>query len=109
MTEDTENKKPGCLAPILWTVAAFLVTLVCAVFVGLMANESESNGMTATYIEALPFGALWSGAIGALIAYFAKPKSGAVRIGMPFGCGCLGGIVLLALIFVFFVAIFPAL
>ncbi|MBW2263062.1 MAG: hypothetical protein JRG91_13875 [Deltaproteobacteria bacterium] len=109
MNVNQEKKGPGCIWPALWGVAAVLGTIICAAVVGIMAADSESAGVTATYIVAFPFGALWSGAIAALIVQFVGKDNKGVRYGVPPGCGCLGGLALLFMIFFFFVAIFPAL
>jgi hypothetical protein len=103
-------KKAGCLMPVLWLVVTFLVTLVCAAFVGLMAADSESKGVEATQVVALPFGFVWGGLLAASIIQIAwKKASTAVRVAGPLGCGCLGGIIMILLVIVFFSAIFPAL
>lgn len=104
-----EQKKPGCVWPILWGVAAVLVTLISAAGVGLAASDSESAGVMATTIAALPFGFVWAGTLGALIMQFAAKDSKPLRYGVPVGCGCLGGLFLLTMIFLFFAAIFPSL
>jgi len=109
MNANQEKKGPGCIWPILWVLAALVGTILCAAFVIFMAADSESAGVTATYIAAFPFGALWSGAIAALVVQFVGKDNKGVRYGVPPGCGCLGGIVLFLMIFVFFVSIFPAL
>lgn len=103
-------KKAGCLMPVLWLVVTVIVTLVCAAFVGLMAADSETQGMQATQVVALPFGFVWGGLLAASIIQIAwKKASTAVRVAGPLGCGCLGGIIMLALVFFFFAAIFPSL
>ena len=109
MSAQPEKKGPGCIWPALWGVAAVLGTIVCASFLILMVADSESAGVTATYIVAFPFGALWSGAIAALIVQFVGKDNKGVRYGVPPGCGCLGGLAFLFMIFFFLVAIFPSL
>lgn len=109
-TAPEKPKKPGCLMPVLWLVVTILVTLICAAFVGLMAADSESQGVQATQIVALPFGFVWSGLLAASIIQIAwKKASTAVRVAGPLGCGCLGGIIMILLVIVFFTAIFPGL
>ncbi len=109
MTAHQEKKGPGCIWPALWGVAALVGTVICAAFLIFMAADSESAGVTAAYIVAFPFGALWSGAIAALVVQFVGKDSKGVRYGVPPGCGCLGGLGLLFMIFFFLVAIFPSL
>jgi hypothetical protein len=104
-----EKKKPGCLWPALWGVASALGTLVCAVIVGLAAADSESAGVMATNAVALPVGFLWAGSLAAIIVHFVKRDNKGLRYGAPVGCGCVGAILMLLTIFVFFAAIFPAL
>ena len=103
-----EQNKPGCLWPAAWLIFGLLGTIVAAVAVGLSVAESESAGVMATRAVAFPIGVLWTGGFVALVTHFMKSGKG-VRFGAPLGCGCLGGIFMLALIVVFFVAIFPAL
>ncbi len=105
-----QGPRPGFLMPGVWLAVAALVTLACGGYVGFSAYGSESAGVAATYAASLPFGMAWAGAIAALgVHLFYKKGSKGVRVGVPLGCGCLGGLILFGAIFVFFVAIFPAL
>jgi hypothetical protein len=104
----SEENKPGCLWPAAWLILGFLGTVIAGVAVGLSAADSESAGVLATQAVAFPVGALWSGGLVALIVHFMKSGKG-VRFGAPIGCGCLGGIIMVALVVVFFVGIFPSL
>jgi hypothetical protein len=66
--------------------------------------------MQVTYFASLPFGFVWSGLLAAAIMQFGwKKASPGMRAGGPIGCGCLGAIVFIGLIVVFFTAIFPSL
>lgn len=103
------RNKPGCIWPILWVLASAIGTVILAAVVILFAADSESQGVTATQIAALPAGFLWAGSLAAIITYFIKTDSKGVRYGMPFGCGCLGGITLLLSILFFFLAVWPSL
>jgi hypothetical protein len=103
-------KKAGCLMPVIWMILAFLGTLIAAAGVGIAAYNSESAGVQATQIAAIPFGFVWGGALAAaIIQLFWKKASTAVRVAGPIGCGCLGAIVFVGLVVVFFAAIFPSL
>ena len=105
-----EAPRPGFLMPGIWLGVAALVTLAMVAYVGMMAWGSESAGVQATYRAALPLGTVWAGSITALAVHlFYKKGSRGVRVGVPLGCGCLGGLILFGMIMVFFVAIFPAL
>ena len=103
-----EQKKPGCLWPAAWLILGLLGTIVAAVAVGMSAADSETAGVAATQAVAFPVGLLWSGGLVALIVHFMKSGKG-VRFGAPIGCGCLGGLLFLGLVIVFFVGIFPSL
>jgi hypothetical protein len=104
------EKKPGCLMAGIWLTLAAVVTLITLAYVGFAAYNSESAGVTAAEIMALPFGFAWSGALAAVIIRLGFKKAGTgLRVGGPMGCGCLGGIVLLLLVLLFFAAIFPSL
>jgi len=103
-------KKAGCLMPVIWMILALLGTLITAAAVGIAAYDSETAGVQATQIMAIPFGFVWGGALAAaIIQLFWKKASTAVRAAGPIGCGCLGAIVIVGLVVVFFAAIFPAL
>ena len=104
----SEENKPGCLWPAAWLIFGLLGTIIAAVAVGLSAADSESAGVLATQAVAFPVGLLWTGGFVALVVHFMKSGKG-VRFGAPIGCGCLGGIIMVALVVVFFTAIFPSL
>ena len=105
-----EKKKPGCLVAGIWLALAAVITLIALAYVGIAAYNSESGGVLATEIMSLPFGFVWSGVLAAVIIQLGFKKAGTgVRVGGPIGCGCLGGIALLMLVFFFFAAIFPSL
>ena len=107
---DPEPPKPGCLMPAIWLGATILITLICAVVVGGMASQSETDGVQATQIASIPFGFVWGGLVSAAILQFGwKKASPGMRAGGPLGCGCLGAIVMAGLVVVFFTAIFPSL
>ncbi|MFH1437475.1 MAG: hypothetical protein ABIJ56_17345 [Pseudomonadota bacterium] len=108
--QPAEPPKPGCLIPGIWAGIAAVVTLIALVLVAIMASGSETAGVNATTLASLPVGVVWGGSLASVIIHLAfKKASSKVRIGAPIGCGCLGGIFLLALVFIFFQAIFPAL
>jgi hypothetical protein len=105
-----EKKKPGCLIAGIWLALAAVVTLIALVYVGFAAYNSESGGVMATQIMSLPFGFVWGGVLAAIIIQFGFKKAGTgIRVGGPIGCGCLGGLVFLLLVFIFFTGIFPSL
>lgn len=105
-----QTPKPGCLMPGLWLGGAALATLICGAIVGIGASGSESDGVAAANIAAGPFGFAWGGMLSAAIIHLAwKRASSGVRVGGPLGCGCLGAIVMIVGVVVFFAAIFPAL
>lgn len=102
--------RPGFLMPGIWLGVSILVTLLMAAYVGLSAAGSETAGVLATRTAAFPLGMVWAGCITALAVHlFYKKGSKGIRVGVPIGCGCLGGLIMFGLIIVFFVAIFPAL
>jgi hypothetical protein len=101
----------GCLSALAWLFVAFLGTLVSAVAIGMSGYQSESLGVTASYVMALPLGLLWSGAFTAVVVYLATDRNHDKRlhIGAPLGCGCLGALVFPVLLWVFYVGIWPSL
>jgi len=101
--------KSGCLLATVWIVVALLGTLVLGGIVGFAAYGSESAGMQAMQFLALPMGFLWSAAIGAIAMALFKPEKALIRHGVPFGCGCLGGLVFVVAVVVFFGAIWSSL
>lgn len=100
---------PGPLAPLLW--GGIAVFLTCAGLGGVLlaVSDSESNGITASMVVAFPLGFVWAGALAAIVLFFMKRTSRGIRIGAPFGCGCLGGMGLAAIAVLFFAVIFPEL
>ena len=100
---------PGPLSPLIWGGVA--VFLTCAGLGGLVlaVSDSESAGITASMVVAFPLGFVWSGALAAIVLHFMKKASRGVRIGTPFGCGCLGGMAMAAVAVLFFAVIFPEL
>jgi len=105
---EPEEAKPGCLMPVGWAIAAGIVACGGGGAVGFAGAGSESAGVSAAYMAAGPIGFALAGAMGAGVVHFAS-RNASVRAGVPVGCGCLGGVALFALTFVFFAAIFPAL
>jgi len=96
--------------PGLWLGLTSVATLISLAYVAFAACNSESAGIRAAGIVALPLGMFWGGMLAAIIVQFAwKKASSGVRIAGPIGCGCLGGIILLVLVLLFFAVIFPAL
>ncbi len=96
--------------PAIWVILAMLGSVAAAAGVGLAAADSESMGVSAAQIAAFPLGFLLSAALGGLIVHFAvKRATTLLRVVAPLGCGCLGGLVTLAGVVGFFVAIFPSL
>ena len=109
MPNNPTPQRPGLLMPALWVLAALFGSLLACAVVGAFAYNSESAGVTATMVAAFPVGLLWSGAIAALAVHVLKQDRPLVRYGVPAGCAFVGGIGLLILVSIFFVAIFPAL
>ena len=56
-----------------------------------------------------PVGFLLSAALGGLLIHAMGQREARIRIAGPPACVCIGGVVLLALVILFFVAIFPSL
>jgi peptidoglycan/LPS O-acetylase OafA/YrhL len=104
-----QKKKPGCLWPAGWLIFGLLGTLTAAAAVGIAGSGSESAGMNVAYGVAFPLGFLWTGGLVALIVHFLNKGGKGARYGAPLGCGCLGGLLLVALIVAFFTAIWPSL
>lgn len=102
--------KAGCLMPGVWLGISTLVTIGGLAFLGIMASGSERDGMDAAYIVAGPLGIVWAGCLAAIIVHLAmKRASTGVRVGVPIGCGFLGGVTLFGLILLFFAVIWPEL
>lgn len=100
---------PGLLSPLIWGGVAIFLTCAGLGGLGLAIADSESAGVMASMIVAFPLGFVWAGAIAAIVLHFVKRASPPVRLGTPFGCGCLGGLVLGAMSLLFFAVIFPEL
>ena len=101
---------PAPYIPLVWVVLTLIVAFVCCAGVGVSAYDSESAGVVASQVAAFPLGFALAGTIGAIGIHFGmKQASTPIRVGGPVGCGCLGGLAMVALAVLFFVAIFPAL
>ena len=104
-----ELDPPGPLSPLIWSGVALFGTCAGIGGLALAIADSESAGVMASMIVAGPLGFLWSGALAAIALHFMKKVSRPVRLGAPFGCGCLGFLGLGAVAFLFFAVIFPEL
>lgn len=106
---EPESEDGSLWVPVAWTAFALVVSVVAVGVVGFSAADSESAGVTATSLAALPVGFAVSGAIGAVVAHFLFRRSSVGRAATPLGCGCLGALALACGSFFFFAAIFPML
>ena len=106
--DEFPEERPGLLMPGLWMAAAAVTTLAVVGAVGVMGYGSESAGMLASNLAAFPLGFVCTGAAVAVIVHFVV-KGGPLRLAVPMGCGCLGGIGLLVGLSVFYAAIWPSL
>ena len=100
---------PGPLSPLIWSGVALFGTCAGIGGLGLAVADSESAGVMASMIVAGPLGFIWAGALAAIVLHFIKKAGRGVRLGAPFGCGCLGAIGMGLIAFVFFAVIFPEL
>ena len=99
--------RPGIVMPLMWVLGALLLSVVAGAWVGWSAYHSESAGVSASLAAVFPVTFVWSGTVGAVLAQLML--KGAARVGVPFGCGCLGGVVGALGAAFFFGVIFPAL
>lgn len=106
--DETPDERPSLLMPGLWIAGAAVVTLTLVGVVGAMGYSSESGGMLASNLAAFPLGFVCTGAAVAVIVHFLV-KGGPLRLAVPMGCGCLGGIGMLFGLTVFYAAIWPSL
>ena len=105
----TETQPPGWGLVVGWLVVALLLGCGGLGVVALMASGSESGGVLATNITAFPVGFALSGFVAALAVQLLHRKPGPVRMAVPLGCGCLGGLATMFAVVIFFAVIFPAL
>jgi hypothetical protein len=106
-----EEPRPetGPWMPIAWWSAALIGAVCLSLVVGVAGMRSESGGVEAALLAAAPLGFLLGGALGSVPVHLLVRGSTAGRLLAPVGCGCLAGAATLALVFVFFAAVFPAL
>lgn len=101
---------PNAMIPAGWCGLALLSTCLGGGLIAFAGMNSESAGERAAIFGAIPIGFLLGGAVAAVGIHLGmKTASPQVRLGAPFGCGCLGSIGLFALVFLFFAVIFPML
>jgi len=102
----------GCLSVLGFLALALLVSITGVIAIALTGMESESLGVTATYVMSMPMGAVWSALFVALAVYLftdhTKTKK-LTHLAPPLGCGCLGAILVPVLVWVFFTGIWPSL
>jgi len=104
-----EEARPGLTMPVVWSVLAAITLVAGGLGVGLAAYDSESAGVTATWAAAGPVGFALCGAAGAVVTHFLVNRRSALRVVLPFGCGCVGASLFAFGSFLFFAVIFPAL
>ena len=107
MNDNEVKQQRSWTAPLVWLIVAALGTMACVAVVGFAGYGSESAGVSASYMVAFPLGFLCGGSLAAVAGNFFL--TGRLRLAAPFGCGLLAGGLFLLMVFVFFVAIFPAL
>lgn len=104
-----EEARPGLTMPVAWSVLAALALVAGGLGVGVAAYDSESAGVTATWVASGPVGFALCGAAGAVVTHFVVNRRSALRIVLPVGCGCVGSTLFALGSFLFFAVIFPAL
>ena len=108
--ESSSAPSRSMLMPLGWVAVAGLVSIAACAGIGLGVNDSESAGVLAAQLSAFPLGFSLSAALAGLIIHFAIQRATTLlRVTGPLGCGCLGGLVTLGVVFGFFVLIFPEL
>ncbi|MCO4763085.1 MAG: hypothetical protein KC502_16325 [Myxococcales bacterium] len=96
---------------VLGAFGALFVLAFCGggAWVGYAGYHSESAGVRAMYMAALPLGFSFFGLLGAAAAHFFVKEKAIFKVVIPVVAGGVGGPLVLGLIFVFFEFIFPAL
>lgn len=107
--EEDEESAPGCAMPIVWSIVAAVVTVLACGGIGVMASGSESAGVSASQIAAFPLCAALSTVAVAIPVHFLVKKSTPIRLAAPPTAGCLGGILGVGMLFVFYAVIWPSL
>ncbi|MBN1335780.1 MAG: hypothetical protein JXB39_07445 [Deltaproteobacteria bacterium] len=85
---DQNDKKPGCLGAILWSILAVVGTVAGGGFLVYLATRPEGTGVGAGWFLVPVVCGLWAAALVAIGVRLFKARSAAVRVGAPFGCGC---------------------
>jgi len=94
---------------VVLNILGVLATLVGGAIIGIAAADSESAGVTASYLVTGPVAFFWGAGIGSLLGRFALRSNPGLGKAAPWGCGCGCGLVLGLGLVVFMVAIFPSL
>ena len=104
------TEAPNALIPAGWCGLAVVSTCLGGALIGWMGSSSESAGERAAIRGSIPLGFLIAGALAAVGMHFGmKTATPTTRLAAPFGCGCVGSVVLFGLVFLFFAVIFPML
>ena len=107
---ENQAQRPKPFLPLVWAGLALLCCVGVCAGVGVSAYSSESAGVTAAQLAAFPLGFTLAGALGAAGIHFGvRDATTPVQVGGPVGCGCLGGVAMVAVAVLFFAVIFPAL
>ncbi len=109
---DAERKRARKVGLLMLGAFGAMALLACCgggAWVGFAGYNSESAGVRAMYVAALPMGFTLFGLLGAAAGHFLVKESALLKVVLPVVAGGVGGPLVLALIFVFFQFIFPAL
>ncbi len=107
--EQARVRKVGLI--VLGVFAALALLAICGGggIIGYFGYNSESAGVSAMYVGALPIGFCLSGFLGAAAGHFLVKDSAKLKVAIPVVAGGVGGPCFLLAIWLFFVVIFPAL
>ena len=89
------------VAIYLWVGAGVLIGVVGVLAVGVAAYSSETAGVEASLIAAVPVGFGVGGAVGAWMSRHVYKQTQPQARHAPIGCACAGAVLLLGLVMAF--------
>ncbi len=107
MSSTTEPTPPNYTVSLVLGLGLLGISLIGCIGTGIAAAIMRERDAVLVSYCGVPLAV--GGLVGAIVAFFVRAKERPVALGAPVGCGCGSAILTLALVLVFYVAIWPSL